>query len=79
MWVALRWRMLAMAASTRPQIVPGIGHATSRMPRPARPEHRQIHEEDREKRVFLLWMTDFFRKQLERTAGILGITIPAYM
>jgi arginyl-tRNA synthetase len=38
-----------------------------------------IHEEDREKRVFLLWMTDFFRKQLERTAGILGITIPAYM
>jgi arginyl-tRNA synthetase len=38
-----------------------------------------IHEEDREKKVFLLWMTDFFRKQLERTAGILGITIPAYM
>jgi arginyl-tRNA synthetase len=38
-----------------------------------------IHEEDREKKVFLLWMTDFFRRQLERTAGILGITIPAYM
>jgi arginyl-tRNA synthetase len=38
-----------------------------------------IHEEDREKKVFLLWMTDFFRKQLERTAGVLGITIPAYM
>ncbi len=38
-----------------------------------------IYEEDREKKVFLLWMTDFFRRQLERTAGILGIQIPAYM
>ena len=38
-----------------------------------------IHEENREKKVFLLWMTDFFRRQLERTAGILGITIPEYM
>jgi arginyl-tRNA synthetase len=38
-----------------------------------------IHEEDREKKVFLLWMTDFFRKQLERTAGVLGIQIPPYM
>jgi arginyl-tRNA synthetase len=38
-----------------------------------------IHEENREKKVFLLWMTDFFRSQLERTAGILGIQIPAYM
>jgi arginyl-tRNA synthetase len=38
-----------------------------------------IHEENREKKVFLLWMTDFFRRQLERTAGILGIRIPAYM
>ena len=38
-----------------------------------------IHEEDREKKVFLLWMTDFFRRQLERTVGILGITIPPYM
>jgi arginyl-tRNA synthetase len=38
-----------------------------------------IHEENREKRVFLLWMTDYFRRQLERTAGILGIRIPAYM
>jgi len=24
-------------------------------------------------------MTDFFRKQLERTAGVLGIPIPPYM
>ncbi|HEY2016696.1 MAG TPA: arginine--tRNA ligase [Bryobacteraceae bacterium] len=38
-----------------------------------------IHEKDREKKVFLLWMTDFFRRQLERTAGILGIQIPPYM
>jgi arginyl-tRNA synthetase len=38
-----------------------------------------IVEQDAEKRVFLLWMTDFFRRQLERVAGILGIEIPAYM
>jgi len=38
-----------------------------------------IHEENREKKVFLLWMTDFFRRQLERTAVILGIPIPEYM
>jgi arginyl-tRNA synthetase len=38
-----------------------------------------IHEENREKKVFLLWMTDFFRRQLERTATVLGIEIPEYM
>ena len=38
-----------------------------------------VHEENREKKVFLLWMTDFFRRQLERTAGLLGIEIPVYM
>ena len=38
-----------------------------------------IHEQDREKKVFLLWMTDFFRTQLERTLGVLGIEVPAYM
>jgi arginyl-tRNA synthetase len=38
-----------------------------------------IHEENREKKVFLLWMTDFFRRQLERTAVILWIPIPEYM
>jgi arginyl-tRNA synthetase len=36
-------------------------------------------EENREKKVFLLWMTDFFRRQLEWTAGVLGIQIPEYM
>ena len=38
-----------------------------------------IHEENREKKVFLLWMTSFFQRQLEATAGILGIPIPPYM
>jgi len=38
-----------------------------------------IHEEDREKKVFLLWMTHFFAAQLERTTRILGIEIPEYM
>ena len=38
-----------------------------------------IHEPDREKKVFLLWMTDFFRAQLERTLGVLGIETPPYM
>ena len=38
-----------------------------------------LSEPDREKKVFLLWMTTFFAKQLERTLGILGITVPVYM
>jgi arginyl-tRNA synthetase len=38
-----------------------------------------IYEADREKKVFLLWMTDFFGRQLERTATVLGIQIPEYM
>jgi len=38
-----------------------------------------IHEENREKKVFLLWMTDFFRRQLEWTLDILGIQVPEYM
>jgi arginyl-tRNA synthetase len=42
-------------------------------------KYPMIIEENREKKVFLLWMTDFFRRQLERTAGVLGIEIPEYM
>jgi arginyl-tRNA synthetase len=42
-------------------------------------KYPMISEENREKKVFLLWMTDFFRRQLERTAGVLGIEIPEYM
>jgi len=38
-----------------------------------------LPEKDRQKKVFLLWMTRFFRHQLERTAAILGIQIPEYM
>lgn len=38
-----------------------------------------IHERDPEKKVFLLWMTDYFRAQLERTLTVLGIEIPPYM
>ncbi len=38
-----------------------------------------IHEQDREKKVFLLWMTEFFRTQLERTLAVLGIEVPPYM
>ncbi len=38
-----------------------------------------LSEPDRERKIFLLWMTDFFRIQLERTLAILGIAVPAYM
>jgi len=38
-----------------------------------------LDEPDAERRAFLLWMTDFFRAQLERTLAILGIAVPAYM
>ncbi len=38
-----------------------------------------LTEENREKRTFLLWMTDYFRAQLERTLAVLGISVPDYM
>ena len=38
-----------------------------------------LDEPDAEKRTFLLWMTDYFRMQLERTLGVLGIEVPEYM
>ncbi len=38
-----------------------------------------IHEKDPERRAFLLWMTTYFRDQLERTLAILGIPVPPYM
>ncbi len=38
-----------------------------------------LTEADREKKVFLLWMTGYFRAQLECTLGILGIPVPEYM
>ena len=42
-------------------------------------EYHVLQEPDRERRTFLLWMTDYFRRQLERTLGILGIEVPIYM
>lgn len=42
-------------------------------------EHAVLAEEDPERRAFLLWLTDYFRVQLERTLGILGIDVPEYM
>jgi arginyl-tRNA synthetase len=38
-----------------------------------------LQEEDAEKRTFLLWMTVYFRAQLERTLAVLGIEVPEYM
>jgi arginyl-tRNA synthetase len=38
-----------------------------------------LAEENPEKRTFLLWMTDYFRSQLEFTASVLGIEVPPYM
>jgi arginyl-tRNA synthetase len=41
--------------------------------------YQVLSEENREKRVFLLWITDYVRQQLERTLAVLGITVPEYM
>jgi arginyl-tRNA synthetase len=41
--------------------------------------YQVLSEENREKRVFLLWLTDYVRRQLERTLAVLGITVPEYM
>ena len=38
-----------------------------------------LSEEVPEKRVFLLWVTDYVRRQLERTLAVLGIKVPEYM
>ncbi|HTS77459.1 MAG TPA: arginine--tRNA ligase [Bryobacteraceae bacterium] len=38
-----------------------------------------ISESNPEKKTFLLWMTDYFRGQLERTLAVLGIEVPEYM
>jgi arginyl-tRNA synthetase len=42
-------------------------------------EYPVLDERDREKRVFLLWMTEYFRRELERTLATLGIEVPKYM
>jgi len=38
-----------------------------------------LSEGNLEKKTFLLWMTEFFRTQLEKTLGLLGIEVPVYM
>ena len=38
-----------------------------------------LSEPDRERKVFLLWITEFFALQLERALAVLGIAVPAYM
>lgn len=38
-----------------------------------------LTEENREKRTFLLWMTEYFRGQLEHVLHVLGIEVPEYM
>ncbi|MBM3793019.1 MAG: arginine--tRNA ligase [Acidobacteria bacterium] len=36
-------------------------------------------EADAERKQFLIWMTGYFRQQLERVAAVLGIPLPQYM
>lgn len=38
-----------------------------------------LSEQDRERKTFLLWMTAYFRNQLVKTLGVLGIAVPVYM
>ena len=42
-------------------------------------KYHVVDEPDEEKRTFLIWFTGYFRKQLERTLGVLGIQVPEYM
>jgi len=42
-------------------------------------EYPVLQEENREKRTFLLWMTDYLRAQLESALAVLGIEAPEYM
>ncbi|MGH9647061.1 MAG: arginine--tRNA ligase [Bryobacteraceae bacterium] len=38
-----------------------------------------VSETDAEKKTFLLWLTTYFRAQLEHTLKVLGIDVPEYM
>jgi arginyl-tRNA synthetase len=42
-------------------------------------EYPVLSESNVEKKTFLLWMTEYFRVQLERTLAVLGIDVPEYM
>ena len=41
--------------------------------------YQVLSEENPDKRTFLLWMTTYFRAQLERMLAVLGIDVPEYM
>ncbi len=38
-----------------------------------------LSESDAEKKTFLLWLTEYFRAQLEKTLHVLGIEVPDFM
>ena len=42
-------------------------------------QHRILDEQDREKKVFLLWMTQFFVRELEAVMDVMGIPAPEVM
>ncbi len=42
-------------------------------------QHHILDEEDREKKVFLLWMTQFFVRELESVMEVMGIPAPEVM
>ena len=42
-------------------------------------QHHILNEENREKKVFLLWMTQFFLDELSNVLGVMGIPTPEVM
>jgi arginyl-tRNA synthetase len=42
-------------------------------------EYQVLTEENRERKVLLLWLTGYVRDQLERVLAVLGIEVPEYM
>jgi arginyl-tRNA synthetase len=38
-----------------------------------------VTEPEANKRAFLLWLTEYFRQQLDRTLAVLGLEVPAFM
>ncbi|BDC52052.1 arginine--tRNA ligase [Bryobacterales bacterium F-183] len=42
-------------------------------------DHRVLEEPDAKRQQFLLWMTDLYRRQFERSLDVLGIAAPEFM
>jgi arginyl-tRNA synthetase len=42
-------------------------------------QYQVLAEPDSKRKVFLLWMTGYFRAQLETVLGVMGIQVPKYM